>query len=413
MNRPVAALLALLLPCCGADSAGTPGREPNPRKPYRASEPTASESQEALAEAQCDYLARSEAGALHAFTGSSRKGCVAFLLCREVHAPRLESGALEGCIASLSERDCPDSDEIALVGLAALHTLAWGEECGVPSPQSVLTPPSDAPGAGEPCIDHHDERPACSADAYCRATESGPFGPLHSCGVCEPRLPESASCAEPERCAEGHACRLGVCLVPRPPGDACEQDEECQFQSCIAGTCAASPFELETSPIDSLLGRACDETMPCNDRAGALICLDGVCHLRLDAGERCSEDRDCRLGQGCVDGRCFELGCTLDPGEPCSRSCSTGVCLDGVCADVGRLGDPCDQGCEPLLECFEGRCQSRARPLGSACDFDSQCSDGYCARDYGDVCQEPGSCAIAGCDGCGTCEELPTVEMCE
>jgi hypothetical protein len=413
VSRSLTVPLALLLLCCGAEATDTSGREPRSSKPYRAPEPAVSDQQEALAEARCDYLARCDPDVIHEFAGSSREGCEALLACHEAHSPSLAGEALEGCIDSLRARDCPDSNLGAIGTFGSIFFMAWGEECGAPSPESVLVPPSDAPGVGEPCIDHHDESPACSAGAYCSATQSGPFGPLHSCGVCEPRLPEGAPCAEHERCVDGVACRLGVCLVPRLPGEACEQHDECQFHSCVAGTCASSSFGLETEPISNVLGRACDETTPCNDRVGTLICADGACRLRSDAGEPCSEERDCRLGQGCVDGRCFELGCTRDAGEPCSRLCSRGLCIDGVCADVGLLGDPCDAGCEPLLECFEGRCQSRARPLGAACDFDSQCSDGYCARDYGELCLEPGSCSIPGCDGCGTCEELPTVEECE
>jgi hypothetical protein len=72
-----------------------------------------------------------------------------------------------------------------------------------------------------------------------------------------------------------------------------------------------------------------------------------------NAGEACSEDRDCD-SYNCTDDLCY----AGDPGDPCEEDndCDSYNCTDDVCY-AGNLGDPCeeDNDCDSY-ECRRERC---------------------------------------------------------
>jgi hypothetical protein len=125
-------------------------------------------------------------------------------------------------------------------------------------------------------------------------------------------------------------------------------------------------------------------------------------------GGDCQSDRDCWLGDPCIDGYCKEGGCVFVPNPICGNGCRT----NGDCED----GDPCTFG-----YCLdEGVCVQEYVPQpgceNTRCGSDAECEDGSrCTRD---ACVN-GACVSEAFPGCcrsnGDCldDDPCTVERCE
>jgi hypothetical protein len=121
-----------------------------------------------------------------------------------------------------------------------------------------------------------------------------------------------------------------------------------------------------------------------------------LCEPALMKGMACDEDRACR-GTGlfganawiaCREGVCGELG---ELGEACDESsldCALYLtCRDGVCSELKRAGEPCTNHGECLQwhSCVQGTCAQicglKVQSIGEPCAFDLQCRDAFCDPD--------------------------------
>lgn len=187
-----------------------------------------------------------------------------------------------------------------------------------------------APGrfaVGELCLRDGD----CSSGVC--STLAGDIG----CRQCRPPLPrEGEACTEPGSCAPPLACIGGKCIRRNPIGGDCRSTADC-------------------------VGDA-----PCIDlRCVDPSCRDGEPGCWLGRGETCVETTPggpstCKpfdlvpVGSACVNP--FEVG--LTDGPQCDAD---GVCIDGVCRRVGRLGEPCS-----------------VEELVMACEYGAMCRDSVC-----------------------------------
>jgi len=192
---------------------------------------------------------------------------------------------------------------------------------------------------------------------------------------------------------------INVSTTPRPPGEVCNNDEDCESEVCLDGicceevcapdsTCAVPGHEGECYPL-RFNGEVCTYDIECLSNH----CTDGVCCdvAECPGGERCSI---CGL-----EGTCNE---PLMPGEFCCNddlSCTTNYCTDDVCCRVRICpeGDVCGA---------DGFCVTAPTatptplPLGEPCDRDEECQSGYCTDG---VC-----CTVPNCPPGYYCSSLPS-----
>lgn len=128
--------------------------------------------------------------------------------------------------------------------------------------------------------------------------------------------------------------------------------------------------------------------LPCHADPVELVALrDRVRGLRgtRSNGAPCTESLECR--DGYCPARACDRTCTALPGvdQPCSndplRRCAAGLaCVDGSCAPLRNVGEPCDDvPCAAGLICYRpygetGRCIATVGP-DAACDALHHCAD--------------------------------------
>ncbi len=369
-----------------------------------------------LARAQCAYLERCDPDALHRFSKSSITACSDYFRCHldRGRASRIfrDGDTLDTCIDSLLSRSCPDAElepvDRFSYGTDTTEIFPWGPACLESTLEQPLAPPPDAPEQGQACLGYG-ERAPCANGSYCELEDVPRFGMLR-CGLCRARLPLGESCEESGQCIEGSVCALSECQPQRLPGDPCSSSEQCRFRNCEAGICGRS--EYAPTPYADALGQACEGASDCGNQA-ALACVDQRCRALSDLGESCAAV-PCRRGLTCVNDECIDLGCSVDPGEPCQDFCTLTLCVDGTCQSLpDREGQPCTIVCDTGLTCLEGRCEkAQPRTNGAGCDYDRDCDTGFCNRNLSEYCSR-GSCTIPSCDRCGTCADLPEPSDCE
>jgi hypothetical protein len=397
-----------LLECGGESERSAPA-------PYRAPEEPPSEALSTLVSAQCAYIERCDPDAMHLFAGSAKAACEEYFACNAVRgAVPWANGAApstipDACVQSLNSRPCPDLEVEPLQRISGWGTFPWGADCGVPDVEDVVAP-EGAPSVGEACIDRHDERERCQGAAHCAEDESPAFGSIY-CGTCTALLEVGRTCGNSDRCEAETRCILGQCSEPLQAGEPCTVPEQCRFGTCADGVCGRSKYVPKR--YADVLDRACADYDDCGNQVG-LTCYEGRCRPLADQGEPCA-GHSCRAGQFCVNGRCEQLGCSLDLGEPCDLGCSEGDCREQVCEPAGtRVGDPCRFQCAAGLVCERSRCAAVPdRGTGVPCDFDGDCDSGFCDRDLSAFCSRTGGCSIPHCDKCGTCASVPAAEACE
>lgn len=233
----------------------------------------------------------------------------------------------------------------------------------------------------------------------------------------------------------GPECRESIdCVVP----------SECEFATCVAGQCQASPLQR---------GSRC-EVGYCNGFAWCLPCLDDAPRAEQDRGcspeepvcvetsaeprcVGCRDDADCGDGNDCTFDRCVDAACEHLPmpiGIPCrdgvcdgeANADSCAPCVDdaGTGVDTGCTGEQpiCDtsaapprcSSCQTAGDCDDGndctidRCHRGACEYGTAIDG-TPCPDGYCnGIPGGEVCVTRRCLTDADCDDSADC----TVDTC-
>lgn len=418
-HRQLLALAALLLLFDGAAQCGGRTEQPTLR---RAPEGPPSASALMLAEAECDYLERCDADAMHLFASSSRQACLDFFGCENQlpwPIPRIPGPAsmLAACVESLRARACPDTEKDPINRFSYSGQFPFGPSCGIPALADLLAPPTGAPHKGESCVEPvFHETAICQGDNYCAVGDpSRRFGTYY-CGICAPEVMLGEPCDGTTPCIAGATCILGRCAIALESGEACTVPDECRWGRCEGGVCGRSPYAPD--PYDAVIGQECDNVGACGNQAG-LRCDSGHCRPLGDEGDACTDAPSsligsCRLGQYCLDNRCVALGCTLDLGEPCRFFCHEADCLDGVCVPLGTsIGSRCGTQCAKGLACVQERCAAApSRGNGDACDFDADCDSDFCDRDLRAYCSGNSCSVIPSCNRCGICAAAPTVASC-
>ena len=113
-----------------------------------------------------------------------------------------------------------------------------------------------------------------------------------------------------------------------------------------------------------------------------MICVKARCVPLCGTGEF-----RCDVGKQCVEGACIDVACV-------DVACEAGkVCMDGKC--IGACDEvvcPHGQACADGLICgSDGICRELGR-IGDGCNADDQCASEHCD---GGACARPATCALA------------------
>ena len=214
------------------------------------------------------------------------------------------------------------------------------------------------------------------------------------------------------QCAQGEACRNGICLLDTTPCDpGCEDDEQCTAGECIKieAQCGAA-------------GDTCDASRPPGDD---FVCLDldGFGPREGECVEPCAADGSCASGSLCFFITSAEdTSCTTD--EDCSedRQCNQGTCLRSICrpSECDGFIDGADT-CDTLYvnvgdfaggaHCYNvGNGASYCYPAGLQQE-DEACGEAFDAivsGDFSSTCAAGLACVDStcrrACDADGTCD---------
>lgn len=243
----------------------------------------------------------------------------------------------------------------------------------------------------------------CDAAAHC----DGP--------ACLADLPGGSACDEDSDCISGH-CQNGYCCAA---GDCCAGVADCPAgtygvpATCDdPTTCQGSRWDpVCTTDFRCVVGPAIGDDSACaglvaNDCGAypAVYCTasrDQPSDQAALCAATCGTDTDCDPGAHCAGGACVSDG---DAGDPCTetRECGSGLsCVDGVCCTSTCAG-AC-RACD--VPGYLGTCTM----IGAGEDPDAECPalscDGYFWGWVGDYCHERAdvSATAATCDGAGAC----------
>jgi hypothetical protein len=111
------------------------------------------------------------------------------------------------------------------------------------------------------------------------------------------------------QCADGLACRAGVCAQLVSRGGACDPAD---WPECAERLYCDR--DSKTCEPPRKLGESCKEGMPCEGFPMTICALDedgvsGVCVERNGIGESCSDQWDCAIGLVCRDNSCQRNRC--------------------------------------------------------------------------------------------------------
>jgi hypothetical protein len=211
-------------------------------------------------------------------------------------------------------------------------------------------------------------------------------------------------CAGDAYCGSQTASCPGSCQPRKAPGEACNDDVECQAGDGIAlcdyGVSVPSCVVEEIGPAGQL-GDACG-SQPDGTR---VFCADGlwcdgshICRAEIPSGDACSDiDDACSVGSVCLTdlGVCTPVTVTRQAGGPCDTDSFWGAvvcdpvaglhCVNQQCEPIGdgSDGSPCitndygDLTCAPGLHCDDSATPAVCHPLeqpGDACNGTGQCA---------------------------------------
>jgi hypothetical protein len=242
-------------------------------------------------------------------------------------------------------------------------------------------------------------------------------------------VPIGEPCMLNEQCTWDATCMIddtGTCFVcqSRPAvGERCDIDPEGGLPICAAGlTCSGSTcvtgVPAEGEECGDGLGHSCADGLDCD--------ADGKCAKLFEPGVACGSDEyyPCGAWLYCDDGTCVAPGPGM-LGSACGPEnlCLGGRCVDGKCAPLAKLGEPCpldcgacDSDCLDPYMCVGGTCRDvpacgTGKP-DDVCSTSSQCASRSCVRDanpvghcslqggggyLGEVCREEDGCSAGQC----------------
>lgn len=212
---------------------------------------------------------------------------------------------------------------------------------------------------GGACTDSDE---CATANAYCTGEAA------IQCGVCARKRGGLQACAIDVECASGRCAQR--CLPPVEDGDLC--DKVCTFGLCCPGSCVGFGMGSGVCRRRATLGEPCDQSereQPGCDTSVGLVCSGGRCAAveTVAVGERCDDARWCADETSCVEGVCRDWP---RAGEPCAGRCrGDDLCLHGECRPPPAAGDPCvlDDQCAPHLVCRGAGTRTCGVRVWSAC----------------------------------------------
>ncbi|MCC7070826.1 MAG: hypothetical protein IT383_05855 [Deltaproteobacteria bacterium] len=223
-----------------------------------------------------------------------------------------------------------------------------------------------------------------------------------------------------------------------PPGQGCRTNEDCADGQVCAPDDEAGTTECVrpcAADLECAAGLAC---VPRDDGSyeGGCLTVTG----RVEVGESCELDRDCRSGacegfgspvcaEQCTgDNTCDDaaMRCVLaglrrvcvEPtgegaaGDACtdSRACASGTCVDPPDPAEGEASPPvCADTCTEATDCprdgdacvrLQGGARACLEPLadGATCQADSACAGGFCLEDVDGALKCASACVDDACD---------------
>ncbi len=284
------------------------------------------------------------------------------------HVSEFESQVGSACSSCTGNLACDDAD-----ACNGLETCSAGE-CDL-----GLVP--DCDDANECTSD------SCDAATGCKSVPVA-AGTICAAGVCD----ETGNCVE---CLSDGDCE---------DGDACNGDETCSDNICVAGT------ELTCDDSNECTSDTCDPASGCGflPVAAGTICSSGMCDGNGSCVQ-CLEDLHCDDGDACNGlEACSAQVCTNGPSPNCddSNECTADTCDTGTgCANTPLAsGAACTVGvCDGNGNCVECLADADCDD-GNACNGLEICSSGQCSPgieldcDDADVCNGEETCdAVAGC----------------
>lgn len=215
--------------------------------------------------------------------------------------------------------------------------------------------------------------------------QCGSGGQTVPCLTC--RLPVGSECSTDAQCCG--FCINGICATLLSLGETCDP----ATSGCTTGTSCGHIIGSNTANVCCLpADSACSADEDCCQPGGVQNrCILGVCKTRLESGESCEDDFDCRGPLTCIAGVCgpkSPLGGPCDSNGDCPTDAS---CRSGICVGTSDPGGTCDsdEHCVTPATCISGICRL---PNGAACTSGDLCAIGTCIdcgggnRICGDCC---------------------------
>jgi hypothetical protein len=248
-----------------------------------------------------------------------------------------------------------------------------------------------APGPGSPCIERR-----CAAGATCSDGFCIPLTILPEGSVCEIDCP---GCV----CEGDLACHITSAIddtehcVPPVAGDG----ESCWSRPCIEGFYCQGSLEFDVPPtcvpnaeFDGFCGDKWrgDWTATYGCQAG-LTCYSDWCIDESSQGEECGSygTRQCAAGLYCLETSPEEGTCQAAKiGTPCDKNskCQDGYCFEGYCHERAAVGEdcrpiPCEEGatCNVPAACqFWGSCDLPPYVCFREAGPGESCDDSMCRK---------------------------------
>jgi hypothetical protein len=204
----------------------------------------------------------------------------------------------------------------------------------------------------------------------------------------------------------------GALVAPKPSGEACTDNRECQSAFCVDGVCCKTECAgpCHTCAMADNKGNctaALEDTDPrdkCEDQLASSCGTNGMCDgagacKKYPPGTVCI-GATCLVFDATLAGRCNADG-VCEPGG--KKDCAPFVCgPGGVCRTECTMNRDC-----ATMDCQNGTCGKKA--LGTACQFGAECESTFCAQ--GVCCDK--ACDTSPCVACsikgseGVCTNVP------
>ena len=245
--------------------------------------------------------------------------------------------------------------------------------------------------------------PTCDGQGTCQPPEAHACAPYRCTnGACTSTCTAATQAVD---CADNTACVNESC-GPKPDGQTCKTDGECQNGHCVDGVCcdSACTGACRSCSLSNSIGK-------CTDVAAGSADPRQMC---MDLGaQACGTNGKCDGNGGCqsypVGTTCAFEDCTNDVYTGPSTCNASGQCLRPTslpCNPYHCNANKCygactsNEQCIPPNSCGEnGNISSCGpKPRGADCSSDNECASTHCAQ---------GKCCDKACTGACTACNLP------